>query len=38
MQNKNNNVNIVPIVSYSNADTFKVEILETNRRKSGIYR
>jgi hypothetical protein len=27
-----------PIISYENADTQKVEILETNKDKSGIYR
>jgi len=37
----NNNANpmsIVPILSYSNADTMKSEILENNINKTGIYR
>ena len=38
MQNNNNNVNIIPIISYSNADKYKFIIYEENRNKSGIYR
>jgi ABC-type transport system involved in Fe-S cluster assembly fused permease/ATPase subunit len=37
----NNNANpmsIVPILSYSNAEIMKSEILEENRNKTGIYR
>lgn len=34
---KNNN-NIIPIVSYSNADKDKFIIYKENRNKSGIYR
>jgi len=31
-------MSIVPILSYSNAETKKSEILEENRNKTGIYR
>ena len=34
----NNNVNIMPIVSYYNAHKNKFIIYEENRNKSGIYR
>jgi hypothetical protein len=37
MKNNNYNVNIIPIVSYSNADKDKFIIYEENRNKSGIY-
>jgi group I intron endonuclease len=36
--NNNNNVNIIPVVSYSNAYKDKSIIYEENRNKSGIYR
>jgi hypothetical protein len=36
--NNNNNVNIIPVVSYSNAEKEKFIIYEENRNKSGIYR
>jgi len=29
---------VVPIVTYSNADTDKLDILKNNKKKSGIYR
>jgi group I intron endonuclease len=35
---ENNNVNIIPTVSYSNADKDKHIIYKENRNKSGIYR
>lgn len=41
MENNNNNynnVNIIPVVSYSNADKYKFIIYEENKNKSGIYR
>jgi hypothetical protein len=38
MQNNNNNVNIIPVVSYSNAEKYKNTILFENKNKSGIYR
>ena len=40
MKNSNdyNNRNIIPIVSYSNADISKNIILYENKGKSGIYR
>ena len=38
MQNNNNNVNIIPVVSYSNTNKYKFIIYEENRNKSGIYR
>ena len=38
MENNNNNVNIIPVVSYSNVDKYKFIIYEENRNKSGIYR
>jgi hypothetical protein len=40
MQNNHNsnNVNIIPVVSYSNADKDKFIIYEENKNKSGIYR
>jgi excinuclease UvrABC nuclease subunit len=31
-------MSIVPILSYSNAERMKSEILEENRNKTGIYR
>jgi group I intron endonuclease len=36
MQNDNNNINIIPIISYSNVD--KYIIYKENKNKSGIYR
>jgi hypothetical protein len=36
--NNNNNTNIIPILSYYNANILKEKILETNKRKCGIYR
>jgi len=36
--NNNNNVNIISVVSYSNAYKDKSIIYEENRNKSGIYR
>jgi group I intron endonuclease len=33
-----NLISIVPVVSYSNADTQRLEILKENNKKSGIYR
>jgi hypothetical protein len=38
MKNMKNNNNIIPIVSYSNADKDKFIIYKENRNKSGIYR
>jgi len=35
---KNNNVNIIPIVSYFNADKDKSIVYKENKNKSGIYR
>jgi hypothetical protein len=29
--------NINPVVSYSNADTLKLQIIKENRKKSGVY-
>ena len=37
MENNNSN-NLIPVVSYSNADKYKFIIYEENRNKSGIYR
>jgi hypothetical protein len=37
MKNNNNN-NIMPVVSYINAEKEKFIIYEENRNKSGIYR
>ena len=34
----NNNINIIPIVSYSNADKDKFIVYKENKNKSGIYR
>lgn len=34
----NNNIPFVPIVSYSNADTYKKDLLKQNRVKPGIYK
>lgn len=34
----NNNMPFVPIVSYSNGDTYKKDVLKENREKTGIYR
>jgi len=36
--NYNNNVSIIPVVSYYNADIDKFIIYKENKRKSGIYR
>jgi len=36
--NYNNNTNIIPVVSYSNADKDKSIIYQENKNKSGIYR
>ena len=36
--NTGNPMSIVPILSYSNADTMKSEILDDNRNKAGVYR
>jgi len=39
MNNKeNNNINIIPKVTYNNADIHKFIIYEENRNKSGVYR
>lgn len=38
MQNDNNNINIIPVVSYSNTDKDKYIIYKENKNKSGIYR
>lgn len=38
MQNNNNNIKIIPVVSYSNADKDKFIIYKKNKNKSGIYR
>jgi group I intron endonuclease len=39
MNNKeNNNINIIPVVSYSNADTDKSRVYGENRNKSGVFR
>jgi len=39
MNNKeNNNINIIPKVTYNNADIDKFIIYEENRNKSGVYR
>ena len=39
MNNKeNNNINIIPVVSYSNTDTDKSSIYRENRNKSGVFR
>jgi hypothetical protein len=38
MKNKNNNINIIPVVSYSNADKNKSIVYKENKNKSGIYR
>jgi group I intron endonuclease len=35
--NYNNNINIIPVVSYSNADKDKFIIYKENKNKSGIY-
>jgi hypothetical protein len=36
--NNNNNVGIIPIVSYFNADKNKFIVYKENKNKSGIYR
>ena len=36
--NYNNNINIIPVVSYFNADKYKFIIYKENKNKSGIYR
>jgi hypothetical protein len=37
--NTNNNImSTVPSISYTNADTQKLDILEANLKKTGIYR
>lgn len=38
MKSNNNNSNVVPIVSYINANTNKSLILKENKGKCGIYR
>lgn len=38
MKNNNNVINIIPIISYSNAEKDKFVIYKENRNKSGIYR
>ena len=38
MQNDHNYINIIPVVSYSNADKDKSIIYKENKNKSGIYR
>ena len=38
MNNKENNINIIPKVTYNNADIHKFIIYEENRNKSGVYR
>ena len=38
MKNNNNNDNIIPVVSYSNADKDKSIVYKENKKKSGIYR
>jgi hypothetical protein len=38
MQNNNNNIKIIPVVSYSNADKDKLILYKENKNKSGIYR
>jgi hypothetical protein len=35
---KNNNINIIPVVSYYNAEKDKSIIYKENKNKSGIYR
>jgi len=35
---QNNNIKIIPVVSYSNADKDKFIIYKENKNKSGIYR
>ena len=35
--NTANPMSIVPILSYSNADTLKVQILRENKHKAGVY-
>jgi len=36
--NYNNNINIIPVVSYFNADKYKFIVYKENKNKSGIYR
>jgi hypothetical protein len=38
MKDNNNNVNIIPVVSYTNADKDKSIVYKENKKKSGIYR
>jgi hypothetical protein len=38
MQNDNNNINIIPVVSYYDADKDKYIIYKENKNKSSIYR
>jgi len=39
VENPNNlDENVKPVITYSNADTQKAQIIEDNRDKSGIYR
>lgn len=38
MQNNNNNIKIIPVVSYSNANKDKFIVYKENKNKSGIYR
>jgi hypothetical protein len=37
-KNYNKNINIIPIVSYFNADKDKSIVYKENKKKSGIYR
>jgi hypothetical protein len=36
--NNNNNLSVVPVISYINADTSKFAIFMENKGKCGIYR
>ena len=38
MKNKNNNINIIPVLSYFNAYKDKSIVYKENKKKSGIYR
>jgi len=38
MKNNDNNNNIIPVVSYFNADKDKFIVYKKNKNKSGIYR
>ena len=35
---QNNSINIIPVISYSNAEKYKFIIYKENKNKSGIYR